>query len=286
MKKILIGSRKSPLALIQTGIIINNILQKFPGLEFEIIKFDTSGDINQNKNFNSGLKGVFTHEIEQALLNHKIDFAVHSLKDMAVNSEAGLKIIAYSDRADPRDVLILGDEKFKNMPVGTSSIRRKLQIKNLYPDLKIMPIRGNINTRIKKLDSGEFSGLILSAAGVCRMNFEDRIKKYFSLDEIIPAPGQGVLACQGRTDENYFYLDAINNKNSELCATAEREFSRTFGTGCNIPVGAYAEINNNILSLTGFYNSMSAKISGDKNNAKIIGRNLAETILNFKINSR
>ena len=287
--KIKIGTRSSPLALAQTKIISDGILKFYPDAEISIIKIKTSGDKNMAP-FSSdpqGIKGMFTLELEKALLNHEIDFAVHSLKDLPANVNKNLPVVAYSKRADPRDALVTsrkeegGSRKFF---IGSSSLRRRLQLEKIFPEKKIIPVRGNINTRLKRLDDGEFYGLVLAAAGLERLGLTDRIKKFFSVDEILPAPGQGILACQGRAGEDYFYLDCVNDKDSKFCAIAERNFARALNAGCNVPVGAYARIEGGKIFLTGLYIDEKTgkfyknKLSGDIKNADILGINLAERI--------
>ena len=279
--KIKIGTRASPLALAQTEIIAREILKFYPHTEISMIKIKTSGDKNMAP-FSSdpaGIKGLFTLELENALLNHEIDFAVHSLKDLPANINKNLPIVAYSRRADVRDALVGGGDL-----IGSSSLRRRLQLEKIFPEKKIIPVRGNINTRLEKLDAGNFSGLVLAVAGLERLGLENKITKIFEVDEILPAPGQGILACQGRADEDYFYLDRVNDENSKICALAERSFSRALNAGCNVPVGAYAFINENVLTLTGVYIDEATKkfyrgsLSGDVREAEEIGKNLAKEI--------
>ena len=277
--EIKIGTRGSPLALAQTKIICDEIISSWPDLKIKIIPIKTSGDKNMSpflKNNNN--KGMFTFEIERALLNHEIDFAVHSLKDLPVNINEFLPIVAYSRRGNPFDALV-GSE----LKIGSSSLRRRLQLEKLFPASKILPVRGNINTRISKLDSGEFSGLVLAASGLERLGLENRISKIFNENEILPAPGQAILACQGRKDEEYFYLECVNDKNSMDCAKAERSFARALNAGCNAPVGAYAKIFNDELTLKGLYiddekNFYRGKISGSRNEAEKLGEILAKEI--------
>ena len=233
---------------------------------------------------------MFTLELENALLNHEIDFAVHSLKDLPANINKNLPVVAYSKRADPRDALIvrgegLGVRSEKNLIIGSSSLRRRLQLEKIFPEKKIIPVRGNINTRIKKLDDGEFNALVLATAGLKRLGLENRIAKIFEVDEILPAPGQGILACQGREGENYFYLDCVNNDDAKFCAMAERSFAKKLNAGCNVPVGAYAKIIDDKIFLTGLYIDETTKkfykgtLSGNINDSELIGVNLAREIL-------
>ena len=282
--EIKIGTRASPLALAQTQIIVDAISRAWPDFKISIVKITTSGDKNLAP-FSSdpaGIKGLFTLELEQALLSHEIDFAVHSLKDLPAKINPALPLVAYSRREDPRDALV----SIKNFEsIGSSSLRRRLQLERLFPDKKILPVRGNINTRLKKLEAHEIDALVLAVAGLKRLGLEKRISKIFNLNEILPAPGQGILACQGRADENYFYLDCVNDEDSKFCALAERSFTQALGAGCNVPVGAYAFLEGDILNLKGLYvdektgKFFQGSSSGDKNQASITGKNLAEIIL-------
>lgn len=280
MSGINIGTRSSPLALAQARIIADEIMSSQPNIKINIIGMKTSGDkhILPFSDNSSGLKGMFTLEIEQALLEGKIDFAVHSLKDLPAEVNSVLPVIAYSHRANPFDALVGGGEV-----IGSSSLRRRLQLERLYPDKRILPIRGNINTRLKRLDEGEFSGLVLAASGLERLGLQGRISRVFTPDEILPAPGQGILACQGRSGEDYSYLSCVNDECSRDCALAERSFARALGAGCNVPVGAYAVIDGEMLTLRGLYvdcgKFRKGELSGRRQEAEEIGQRLAEVIM-------
>ena len=282
MTDINIGTRSSPLALAQTKIIADEIMRALPDMKINIIGIKTSGDkhllpFTSNP---SGIKGMFTLEIEQALLAGKIDFAVHSLKDLPAEIDSRIPIVAYSRRANPFDALIGGGEV-----IGSSSLRRRLQLERIYPNKKIIPIRGNINTRLKRLDDGEYSGLVLAVSGLERLGLEGRISRIFSPDEILPAPGQGILACQGRTGEDYGYLSCVNDECSRDCAVAERSFARSLGAGCNVPVGAYAVIDGEMITLKGLYIDEKTRrfyrgeLTGRRYEAEAVGKKLAEVIL-------
>ena len=282
--EIKIGTRGSPLALAQTKLIADEIIKVWPEAKIITVPIKTSGDKNMSpfSSDKSGIKGMFTFEIENALLNGEIDFAVHSLKDLPANINEALPLIAYSKRGNPFDVLVMG-EAGGNI-IGSSSLRRKLQLEKLYPEKKILPVRGNINTRLEKLDRGEYSGLVMACAGLERMKLERRITKIFNPDEIMPAPGQGILACQGREGGNYFYIESVNDKNSEDCAKAERSFARALNAGCNVPVGAYAEIFGDEIILKGLYidenngKFFTGFIKGKRNEAEFLGEKLAKEI--------
>ena len=256
-------------------------------MKIEIVKITTTGDKNMSpfSSDPSGIKGMFTREIEQALLNHEIDFAVHSLKDLPANMNPELPIAAYSNRGDPRDALIMSNTESEMLTIGTSSIRRKLQAARLYPEAEILPVRGNIGTRLSKLDNGEYSALITSVVGLHRLGLNDRITKIFTINEILPAPGQGILACQGRIDGEYSYLECVNDSESRDSALAERAFSRALNAACNVPIGAYAKIDGENLTLKGLYvregtrEFLRGEISGKRSDAEKLGRNLAEVIM-------
>lgn len=281
MLELRIGTRGSRLALIQTKIIADEILRAFPDARISVVKIATTGDKNLAP-FSSdpkGIKGMFTLEIERALLNREIDFAVHSLKDLPANINPELPVAAYSKRADPRDALVGSSDGV----IGSSSQRRQQQLRRLFPNSKILPVRGNVHTRLRKLDSGEFSGLVLAAAGLERLGEAARITRIFSPEEIMPAPGQGVLACQVRAGEDYGYLSCVNNEETALCVVAERSFALTLGAGCNVPVGAYAEISGEEIRLRGlFVNNegefLRGEVFGNRSEAEELGRKLAEVI--------
>ncbi|MEG1641857.1 MAG: hydroxymethylbilane synthase [Synergistaceae bacterium] len=286
-KTIKIGSRKSLLAVAQTNILINILKQKYPQTDFQLVTMDTSGDRNM-KPFSDvtdkfGIKGLFTKELEEALTSGEIDIAVHSLKDIPMTENPQLPIVALSKREDARDASLLPQDikEYDGGTIGCSSSRRKLQLSNIYKNCKVEPVRGNIITRIKKLDNHEFSMIILAAAGLKRAGMQERINKYFSVDEIIPAPGQGVLACQGKKGTDYSWLEVIKDKETEICVKAERTFSALLGGGCTSPVGAYAEINNNNLILRGFYldektgTPLKGKLTGSINEPEKLAKELA-----------
>lgn len=261
MKRVIrFGSRKSALAVAQTRILMDAVAAAHPELEVELVTMTTTGDVNM-KPFSEasdkfGIKGLFTQELEEALKSGEIDVAVHSLKDVPMYANEALPIVAYSARGDARDALVLPenvDEIDENLPLGCSSARRRLQLAKLFPKLRVEPVRGNVNTRLRKLDEGQFSALVLAAAGLQRVGLGGRISRYFTTDEMIPAPGQGILACQGRAGESYDYLDAVRCEAAACCARAERGFSAELGGGCTAPVGAYAEIIGGELTLHGFY---------------------------------
>ena len=292
MKRVIrFGSRKSALAVAQTRILMDAVAAVHPELEVELVTMTTTGDVNM-KPFSEasdkfGIKGLFTQELEEALKSGEIDVAVHSLKDVPMYANEELPIVAYSARGDARDALVLPEgacEIDENLPLGCSSARRRIQLAKLLPQLRVEPVRGNVNTRLRKLDEGQFSALVLAAAGLKRVGLGERISRYFTTDEMIPAPGQGILACQGRAGESYEYLDAVRCEAAACCARAERGFSAELGGGCTAPVGAYAEIIDGELTLHGFYADEAEGIyregraCGRPENAEELARGLARRL--------
>ncbi|MEG1798913.1 MAG: hydroxymethylbilane synthase [Synergistaceae bacterium] len=290
MKRVIrFGSRKSLLAVAQTNILIDMLKSAHPELDAELVTMETTGDRNM-KPFSEasdkfGIKGLFTQELEEALTDGRIDIAVHSLKDMPMFCGQELPIVATATRGDPRDALVIPkDSACGGSPIGCSSSRRRLQISEIFPNVEVSPVRGNVITRLRKLDEHEFSMLVLAAAGLKRINMEYRIHRYLSPDEMVPAPGQGALACQGRAGEDYSYLDCIRDKHTEICTVCERAFSAALGGGCNSPVGAYAEITGENIHLRGFYADEEKGIfekgsmNGNVRDARDIALRLAEKL--------
>lgn len=297
MRRVRVGSRKSPLAVAQTRLVMEAVRARHPDLEIELVTIQTTGDVNM-KPFSEasdpfGIKGLFTQELEEALLRGEIDFAVHSLKDLPMRQDERLPLVALSCRGDPRDALLLPrDPEGRAVPdgggaIGCSSARRRLQLAELFPGRAVEPVRGNIQTRLRKLDDREekrFSMLVLAAAGLRRLGLDGRIDRVFSPEEMIPAAGQGILACQGRAGEDYDYLDVVRDRDAEDCARAERSFAAALGGGCALPVAAYAVVEGEALNLTGFYANEAAgsrrrgTLSGPRSDAEGLGRALADRL--------
>jgi hydroxymethylbilane synthase len=246
-KKVILGTRGSKLALIQTDITAAALKAIDPSLEVEIKIIETQGDSNFSPiPLDTVGKGWFTKEIEQALSDGSIDLAVHSLKDLEVEGPPGLVINTFLSREDPRDALVSkNNEPFEKLPagaiVGTDSIRRRIQLLALRQDLKVESVRGNVPTRLSKLDAGNYDALVLAAAGLIRLGLKNRIAQYFEPNEITPAPGQGILAVQSRGDDTAMQtlLLRINDERAARAAHIERSFSRMVGGGCKAPVGAH-----------------------------------------------
>ncbi|GAB6072547.1 hydroxymethylbilane synthase [Venenivibrio stagnispumantis] len=295
--KIRIGTRKSQLALWQANYIAERLREL--GAEVEIIKITTQGDkILDVPLAKIGGKGLFVKEIEEAILEDKIDIAVHSLKDVPTTLPEGLDIVAIPEREDPRDAFL--SVKYQNLSymkpsdiVGTSSLRRKSQIKILRDDLEIRDLRGNVDTRIKKLQEGLYDGIILAFAGIKRLGLQEKVKYIFSPQEMIPAVAQGFLGIEARKDYKKIngILQKINHQESYIRASAERAFLKHLEGGCQVPLGAYCEIKDNKISITGFISDLEGKryfkeqieedFKNSVNQAVEIGINLAEKLLNL-----
>lgn len=250
-KVIRIGSRESDLAVRQAELIRDQICLADPGAEVQIITMKTTGDRILDRGLEKiGGRGLFVKELDEALTQGKIDLAVHSLKDMPMEVPEEFPILAFSRREDPRDVLVFSSGELPEAPViGTSSRRRELQLRRIFPDCSFRGIRGNVRTRIRKLETEGYDAAVLAAAGLKRLGLESRIGRYFSVAEMIPAAGQGILAVQGRKEQREWQLP--DDPDSRDAATAERSFIRTLGGGCTSPSAAYAEIKGNELRLTG-----------------------------------
>ncbi|MDD5882785.1 MAG: hydroxymethylbilane synthase [Firmicutes bacterium] len=286
--KLRIGSRESRLAVIQSRMVMEKIAEAEPAAELELVTMKTTGDKILDKTLDKiGGKGLFVRELDQALREEKVDFTVHSLKDMPMEVPGDLPLVAFSIREDPRDVLVLpggAAEIDPTKPIGCSSRRRQLQLKKLFPDLAIEPVRGNVQTRLAKLEAGQFSALVLAAAGLKRLGLEDRISRYFSVEEILPAAGQGILAVQTRKGMDTNCLRLVQDEESACCARAERAFVRALNGGCSSPVAAHAVAEGTLLTLTGFYVSPDERIqrkgslSGSVTEAETLGKALARQL--------
>ncbi len=259
-KKIIIGSRGSKLALLYAGrakVQILNFSADFGIEDVSIKKIITKGDIIQNTRLSEvGGKGLFSKTIEEELLDEKIDIAVHALKDMPSDETKGLITNCFLQRNDPREILISKDNKHiknlaSNATVGTSSFRREFQLKKIREDLNYKLIRGNVDTRIKKLNDGLFDAIILSYAGIQSLNLNKKVSQIFSTSEIIPSVGQGIVALQCReNDKNLIkLLDKVNDQSTHNCVLAERNFLKILEGDCETAVGAIAKIDEDNINL-------------------------------------
>lgn len=292
MTKIVVGSRESRLAVCQSRIVMDYIKRVHPEMQVDILTMKTTGDKILDRTLDKvGGKGLFVKELDKALLEGRTDLSVHSLKDMPMEVPDELPLLAFSEREDPRDVLVLPEgvnELIRTKPIGCSSLRRTLQLKRLFPDMEVKSIRGNLQTRLRKLDEGGYSALVLAAAGMRRLGLEKRISRYFSPEEMIPAAGQGILAVQGRKGKDYSYLEGYGDASAWSAGQAERAFVRYLDGGCSSPVAAFGEIKNNELILTGLYyreddgSYIKGKISGDVSRAEELGVTLAKRLKESK----
>jgi len=287
-KKVVIGSRESKLAVLQSQMVKDYIVCRHPQMDVEILTMKTTGDKILDRTLDKiGGKGLFVKELDRALLEGRSQLSVHSLKDMPMEVPEKLPILAFSKREDVRDVLVLPkgcDVLDPLKPIGCSSLRRKLQLKEIYPDMQVKSIRGNLQTRLEKLDSGEYSALVLAAAGLKRLGLENRISRYFDTEEMIPAAGQGILAVQGIDGLDYEFLKGYDDLQAHQAATAERAFVKYLNGGCTSPVAAYGEIKDGQLKLTGLYyeektgHYLKGYKTGNPSDAEKLGTSLAKEL--------
>ncbi|KAF0091679.1 MAG: Porphobilinogen deaminase [Fusobacteria bacterium] len=290
--KVIIGSRGSKLALAQCQLVTDDLKRLNPNIDFEIKIIISKGDLVLDKQVSAiGGKGVFVKEIEEALLNGEIDLAVHSMKDLPTEDTSGLVIAGVPKREDYRDALILriGLLGLDDVPIGgkigTGSKRRAMQIKHIRPDLNIVPLRGNVDTRINKLDNSDLDGIILAAAGLKRLGLEQRITSYFSVNEMLPAPAQGALAMQVRAEDDWLkgIVEGIIDKKATLEVETERTFLSILGGDCNSPAGALCQIEGANLTIQGIYsvdgiNLIKRSINGSVSRANDLASELAKEI--------
>ncbi|MBQ8089010.1 MAG: hydroxymethylbilane synthase [Clostridia bacterium] len=289
---IVIASRESALAIIQSNTIVRHLEHTHPQMRATLLTMKTTGDRILDRTLDQvGGKGLFVLELHRALQERRADIAVHSLKDLPMELPEELPILCYSKREDPRDALVLRDgltREAERMVVGTSSLRRTLQIKALYPNWTIRPVRGTVQTRLRKLDEGQFDALIMAASGLKRLGLEHRIHRYFSVDEMLPAAGQGILAVQGRRGERADWLAGYADEHSAIAAECERAFVRTLNGGCTSPVCAHAVIDGNHIQLRGLYYNeengawRKGAMRGELSSAAALGATLAQALRDGK----
>ena len=293
MTNIKIGTRGSKLALTQTNFVADKLKKAIPDAEVEICVIKTSGDIMQDVSLLTiGGQGVFVKEIEEALLSEKIDLAVHSLKDVPGENPEGLIFAAILPREDVRDVLVSRNNiKLEFMPkgakIGTGSQRRGAQIKALLPDVSIVPLRGNIETRIKKIETENINGVILAAAGMKRNGLAEKITQFLPVETMLPAVGQGALGLQIRKDDTELAkaCAALNDTTTAAEVAAERAFLRALGGGCRLPIAALGKLDGRMLTLEGMVAAPNGstmireKLSGTINDVEAMGKKLAEIVL-------
>tara|TARA_B100001093_G_scaffold7687_1_gene7490 strand:- start:1441 stop:3039 length:1599 start_codon:yes stop_codon:yes gene_type:complete len=292
INKLVVGSRASSLALTQTNYVIQQLRKINPNTEFVVKKIKTKGDILLSKDLNKILdKGFFVSEIQNELLDNSIDIAIHSLKDLPSEANSKLESFTVTKRENPMDVLVikktLKTKELKDLKlIGTSSIRRQKQIQMIHKDVKVKSLRGNVETRIQKLDKGEYDGIILAAAGLKRLGLEQRITKYFNSNEITPAAGQGALAVEFRKNDKktLSILKKIQDESTEICVKEERKFLKTVGGGCSSPDAVLCIFENNKVKIEGkiFDSNRKKYIAGsmikDLGTHKDIGVKLAKQL--------
>lgn len=293
IKKITIASRESPLAMWQAEHIKTQLNLLYPDLTIQIKGFKTQGDIILDKSLATiGGKGLFIKELEQALLNKDADLAVHSMKDLPMNIMEDFQLAAITKREDPRDAFISElynslDDLPAGSVVGTSSLRRQSQIKAKYPHLEIRPLRGNLQTRLNKLKKGDYAAIILAAAGLIRLGLKEKITMFLETNISIPAVGQGALGIEilSGNEELHTLIKPLNDENSARCVLAERMVSRSLAGSCNVPLGAYAFIEEESLIINGFVATpdgnhfIHAETKGDKAQFYSLGESLSQLLI-------
>lgn len=293
MKHLRIATRHSPLAMWQAEHVRDRLQQLYPGLAVELVGISTTGDrILDAPLAATGGKGLFVKELEQALVDCRADIAVHSMKDVTVDVPQELALPVIMERADVRDVFISpACTRFADLAagasIGTSSLRRACQVRALRPDLRVDFLRGNVGTRLRRLDEGRFDAIILAAAGLTRLGFEQRISQYLDTDIMLPAPGQGAIGIETRRDDKdvLALLAPLDHAATHLQVKAERAFSRRLYGGCRLPLAAHAHITEGTMNLRGLVGRIdgtvivSDHITGDMQEGEALGTLLAEKLI-------
>ena len=290
--RVVIASRESALAMWQAHHIQSRLSALYPRIEVSILGMTTEGDRKLGTSLAKiGGKGLFVKELEDALAQGRADIAVHSIKDVPMHLPPGFTLAAITERADPRDALV--SNRYRSLGelpaggrVGTSSLRRESQLRSRYPQLVIEPLRGNVQTRLRKLDEGQYDAIILAAAGLKRLALDQRITALLTPEESLPAVGQGALGieCRAGRKDLVRLLAPLNHHATTLCVSAERALSRALAGSCNVPLGGFAEISGERLRLRGFVGSpdgkqlASAELEGPAAEAEVLGTTLAEKL--------
>jgi len=290
---IVIGARGSALSLCQTRIVQVRLEERFPDHRVEVKTIRSSADERPEASLATiGGEGVFVTELETALLNGTIDLAVHSLKDLPLKTPPGLALAAVTEREDPRDVLVSrSGSSFEQLPagsrLGTSSLRRSSQLRLRRRDVECVEIRGNVDTRLRKLQEGRYDAVVLAAAGLLRLGLEDRITEYLGLDLMLPEPGQGALGLETRADDRAAraLAEALHDRESAACVTAERAFLRALGGGCRVPIAALGQLDRGRLTLDGAVmaadgsKQLRDRAEGSIDNPDALGESLAQRLI-------
>ncbi len=292
-KKIIIASRESLLAMWQAKFIQQRLYELYPQTEINILGMTTRGDQILDQSLSKiGGKGLFIKELEQALADGRADIAVHSMKDLPMNVPEGFTLATITEREDPRDAFV--STQFANLEalpensiVGTSSLRRESQLRAQFAHLQVKPLRGNVQTRLRKLDEGQYAAIILAAAGLKRLELSERITALLSPEQSLPAVGQGALGIECRADrpDLVALLQPLHHQETAYCVEAERAMSRVLGGSCQIPLGAFAEIQGENLHLRGFVASpdglrmVSETLNGKPETGEAMGQQLAKNLI-------
>jgi hydroxymethylbilane synthase len=290
--RLVIASRESALALWQAEFVRAQLAELYPRCRIEILGMTTSGDKLATASLAQyGGKGLFVKELEQALAEDKADLAVHSMKDVPMELPPGFELTAILKRDDPRDAFISNrysslEELLPGARIGTSSLRRESQLKHRYPHVEIMPLRGNVGTRLAKLDAGGYDGIILAAAGLKRLGLGHRITRVLEPDASIPAPGQGALGIEilSARESVAGLIAPLADRQTTHGVRAERAFSAALAGSCNVPLGAYGEVHDSELRLLGFVASVDGarmlkdEIAGEADKPEVLGAQLAERL--------
>ena len=293
IQRIRIATRKSPLALWQAEHVQRLLQQAHPGLKVELVRMSTQGDrIIDTPLAKIGGKGLFVKELEQGMLQGEADIAVHSMKDVPVELPAGLHLPVVMRREEPRDAFVSNKyRRLEELPqgarVGTASLRRQCQLYALRPDMEILNLRGNVGTRLKKLDDGHYDAIILAAAGLIRLGLEGRITQKIPIDICMPAIAQGVIGIECRSDDRVIngLISALEHEQTRICITAERALNRRLEGGCQVPIAGYAELTERTLHLRGLVGRpdgrtiIQAAKTGTAQQAEEMGVALAEELL-------
>ena len=291
--RIVIATRQSPLALWQAEHVQRRLLEAHPGLEVELLKMNTQGDIILDTPLAKiGGKGLFVKELEQGLMDGRADIAVHSMKDVPVELPEGLHLPVILEREDPRDAFVSNHyTSFEALPqgakLGTSSLRRQCQLSALRPDLEVISLRGNVGTRLRKLDEGQYDAIILAAAGLMRLELTERIAGKISTDTCLPAIGQGAVGIECRADDPRVneLIGVLNDESTHIRVAAERALNHRLEGGCQVPIGGFAEIDGNKLRLRALVGSpdgsemIRGEVNGSIDKAEKIGIELADDLL-------
>jgi hydroxymethylbilane synthase len=293
MKKLRIATRKSELALWQANHVAERLRKQHAGLSVELLPMVTQGDIILDRPLAQiGGKGLFLKELERALLSDAADIAVHSMKDVPVEFPDGLHLGVICQREDPRDAFVSNEHSdIKALPqgaiVGTSSLRRQCQLRSWRPDLQIKDLRGNVNTRLSKLDHSEYDAIILASAGLIRLGFKERIRQYLDTEISLPAVGQGAVGIECRVDDERInqLIAPLNHEQTRICVLAERAMNQRLEGGCQVPIAGYAQLAYGQVKMRGLVGRPDGKqvirgnIEGSAKNAEQLGRMLADDLL-------